>query len=89
MPAMVFDRHGEPDVMHLKDVPVPEPQDGLFCEQARLAPPECDAMFGLSAPLDGVNSKLMNKIFSNTQRCWLEYRITMRISRFTYRNWSI
>jgi NADPH2:quinone reductase len=25
---MVFDRYGEPDVMHLKDVPVPEPQDG-------------------------------------------------------------
>jgi NADPH:quinone reductase len=28
MRAMVFDRYGEPDVMHLKDVPVPEPQDG-------------------------------------------------------------
>jgi len=27
MRAMVFDRYGEPDVMHLKDVPVPEPQD--------------------------------------------------------------
>jgi hypothetical protein len=26
--AMVFDRYGEPDIMHLKDVPVPEPQDG-------------------------------------------------------------
>jgi len=28
MRAMVFDRYGEPDDMHLKDVPVPEPQDG-------------------------------------------------------------
>jgi hypothetical protein len=28
MRAMVFDRHGELDVLHLKDVPVPEPQDG-------------------------------------------------------------
>jgi NADPH2:quinone reductase len=27
MRAMVFDRYGEPDVMHLKDMPVPEPQD--------------------------------------------------------------
>jgi len=25
---MVFDRHGEPDVMSLSDVPVPEPGDG-------------------------------------------------------------
>ena len=28
MRAMVFDRYGEPDVMSLRDVPVPEPQDG-------------------------------------------------------------
>jgi NADPH:quinone reductase-like Zn-dependent oxidoreductase len=28
MRPMVFDRYGEPDVMHLKDMPVPEPQDG-------------------------------------------------------------
>jgi NADPH2:quinone reductase len=28
MRAMVFDRYGEPDVMHLRDVPVPEPQEG-------------------------------------------------------------
>jgi NADPH2:quinone reductase len=28
MRAMVFDHYGEPDVLHLKDVPVPEPQDG-------------------------------------------------------------
>ena len=28
MRAMVFDRHGEPDVMSLSDVPVPEPGDG-------------------------------------------------------------
>jgi NADPH:quinone reductase-like Zn-dependent oxidoreductase len=27
MRAMAFDRYGEPEVMHLKDVPVPEPQD--------------------------------------------------------------
>jgi NADPH2:quinone reductase len=27
MRAMVFDRYGEPDVMRLRDVPVPEPQD--------------------------------------------------------------
>ena len=27
MRAMVFDRYGEPEVMHLKDVPVPEPED--------------------------------------------------------------
>lgn len=28
MRAMVFDHYGEPDVMSLRDVPVPEPQDG-------------------------------------------------------------
>ena len=28
MRAMVFDSYGEPDVMSLRDVPVPEPQDG-------------------------------------------------------------
>ena len=28
MRAMVFDRYGEPDVMGLREVPVPEPQDG-------------------------------------------------------------
>jgi NADPH:quinone reductase-like Zn-dependent oxidoreductase len=28
MRAMVFDRYGEPDVMRLRDVPVPEPQAG-------------------------------------------------------------
>jgi NADPH:quinone reductase len=28
MRAMVFDRYGEPDVMRLTDLPVPEPQDG-------------------------------------------------------------
>ena len=27
MRAMVFDRYGEPDVMGLREVPVPEPQD--------------------------------------------------------------
>jgi NADPH:quinone reductase-like Zn-dependent oxidoreductase len=26
--ALVFDRYGDPDVMSLRDVPVPEPQDG-------------------------------------------------------------
>ena len=26
MRAMVFDRYGEPDVMRLREVPVPEPQ---------------------------------------------------------------
>jgi NADPH:quinone reductase len=28
MRAMVFDCYGDPDVMSLRDVPVPEPQDG-------------------------------------------------------------
>jgi NADPH:quinone reductase-like Zn-dependent oxidoreductase len=28
MRAMVFDRYGEPDIMGLREVPVPEPQDG-------------------------------------------------------------
>jgi NADPH:quinone reductase len=28
MRAMVFDRYGDPDVMSLRDVPIPEPQDG-------------------------------------------------------------
>jgi NADPH:quinone reductase-like Zn-dependent oxidoreductase len=28
MRAMVFDRYGDPDVMRLRDLPVPEPQDG-------------------------------------------------------------
>ena len=28
MRAMVFDRYGDPDVMRLRDVPIPEPQDG-------------------------------------------------------------
>ena len=36
MRAMVFDRYGEPDVMHLKDVPVPEPQDGEVLIPRRL-----------------------------------------------------
>ena len=27
MRAMVFDHYGEPDVMSLREVPVPEPQD--------------------------------------------------------------
>ena len=27
MRTMVFDRYGEPDVMRLRDVPVPEPQE--------------------------------------------------------------
>ena len=28
MRAMVFDRYGEPDVISLREAPVPEPQDG-------------------------------------------------------------
>jgi NADPH2:quinone reductase len=28
MRVMVFDRFGDPDVMSLRDVPVPEPRDG-------------------------------------------------------------
>jgi NADPH:quinone reductase-like Zn-dependent oxidoreductase len=28
MRAMVFDRYGEPDVMRLRELPVPEPQEG-------------------------------------------------------------
>jgi len=28
MRAMVFDRYGDPDVMSVREVPVPEPQDG-------------------------------------------------------------
>jgi NADPH:quinone reductase-like Zn-dependent oxidoreductase len=28
MRVMVFDRYGEPDVLHLKDVPIPEQQEG-------------------------------------------------------------
>ena len=28
MRAMVFDRYGEPDVMSLRKMPVPEPEDG-------------------------------------------------------------
>jgi NADPH:quinone reductase-like Zn-dependent oxidoreductase len=29
MCAMVFDRYGGPDVLCLRNVPVPEPQDGM------------------------------------------------------------
>jgi threonine dehydrogenase-like Zn-dependent dehydrogenase len=28
MRAMVFDHYGGPEVMNLRDVPIPEPQDG-------------------------------------------------------------
>ena len=28
MHAMIFDRHGNPEVMHRSGVPIPEPQDG-------------------------------------------------------------
>ena len=28
MRAMVFDRYGDPEVMHLSDVPIPGPEDG-------------------------------------------------------------
>jgi NADPH:quinone reductase-like Zn-dependent oxidoreductase len=36
MRAMVFDRYGEPDVMRLRDVPVPEPQAGERCRREDL-----------------------------------------------------
>jgi NADPH:quinone reductase-like Zn-dependent oxidoreductase len=32
MRAMVFDRYGEPDVVHLKDVPIPEPTVSSIAE---------------------------------------------------------
>ena len=52
MRAMVFDRYGEPDVMNLRDVPVPEPQDGEVLIRVRYAgvnPSDSKARSGESA----------------------------------------
>ena len=52
MRAMVFDRYGEPDVMRVRDVPVPEPQDGEVLIRVRYAgvnPADSKARAGDSA----------------------------------------
>jgi NADPH:quinone reductase len=51
MRAMVFDRYGEPDVMRLRDVPVPEPQEGevlIRVGYAGVNPADSKARGGLS-----------------------------------------
>jgi NADPH:quinone reductase len=48
---MVFDRYGEPDVMRLRDVPVPEPQEGevlIRVGYAGVNPADSKARGGLS-----------------------------------------
>jgi NADPH2:quinone reductase len=62
MRAIVFDRYGEPEVMHLRDVPVPEPQDGevlIRVGYAGVNPSDSKARSGQSARagyrLRGVN----------------------------------
>ena len=52
MRAMVFDRYGEPDVMSLREVPVPEPQDGevlIRVAYAGVNPSDSKARSGQSA----------------------------------------
>jgi NADPH:quinone reductase len=52
MRAMVFDRYGDPDVMSLRDVPVPEPQDGdvlIRVGYAGVNPSDTKARSGKSA----------------------------------------
>ena len=52
MRAIVFDRYGEPEVMHLRDVPVPEPQDGevlIRVGYAGVNPSDSKARSGQSA----------------------------------------
>jgi NADPH:quinone reductase-like Zn-dependent oxidoreductase len=49
---MVFDRYGEPDVLHLRDVPVPQPQDGevlIRVGYAGVNPADSKARSGQSA----------------------------------------
>ena len=50
--AIVFDHHGGPDVMSLRDVPIPEPQDGEVLIRVRYAgvnPSDSKARSGQSA----------------------------------------
>ena len=52
MRAMVFDRYGEPDVMSLRDVTIPEPQDGevlIRVAYAGVNPSDSKARSGQSA----------------------------------------
>jgi NADPH2:quinone reductase len=52
MRAMVFDRYGEPDVLRLRDVPVPQPQDGevlIRVGYAGVNPADSKARSGQSA----------------------------------------
>ena len=52
MRAIVFDHHGGPDVMSLRDVPIPEPQDGEVLIRVRYAgvnPSDSKARSGQSA----------------------------------------
>src|ERR1700693_5977610 len=49
---MVFDQYGEPDVMSLRDVPIPEPQDGevlIRVAYAGVNPSDSKARSGQSA----------------------------------------
>jgi NADPH:quinone reductase-like Zn-dependent oxidoreductase len=48
MRAMVFDRYGEPDVMSLREAPVPEPQDGEVLVRG-VNPSDSNARSGQSA----------------------------------------
>jgi NADPH2:quinone reductase len=52
MRAIVFDRHGEPDVMAMRDVPVPDSQDGeilIRVGYAGVNPADSKARSGQSA----------------------------------------
>ena len=56
MRAMVFDRYGEPDVMRLRDLPVPEPQEGevlIRVGYAGVNPADSKTRAGLSTRAGG------------------------------------
>jgi hypothetical protein len=44
MRAIVFDRYGEPDVLRLRDVPVPQLQDGTPYLKLLVVPDQPDAL---------------------------------------------
>src|ERR1700676_5456254 len=54
MRAMVFDNYGEPDVMRLRDVPIPEPQEGevsIRVGYSGVNPADSKTRAGHSAPV--------------------------------------
>ena len=76
MRAMVFDRYGEPDVLRLRDVPVPRPQDGevlIRVGYAGVNPSDSkarleDAAPGLSQQISDLEDELRIKQFTRNSR---------------------